>query len=222
MPGVPGVLQPLTRLINDYVNLARYAEENRKVQPPAAGEERVVFMGDSITDGWGRQNGTFFPGKPYLNRGISGQVTAQMLLRFHRDVVMLKPLAVVILAGTNDIGGNLGPTTNEQIADNLMAMAEMAKANNIKVVLSTLTPVCDYHRPQTQTRPPARIVALNQWIREYAAKSGATLLDYYPATIDDKQMFRAEITGDGLHPNQAGYDIMLPLAAKAIATTLGK
>jgi lysophospholipase L1-like esterase len=222
IPGVPGVLQPLTRLINDYGNLARYAEENRKVQPAAAGEERVVFMGDSITDGWGRRNGTFFPGKPYLNRGISGQVTAQMLLRFHRDVVMLKPLAVVILAGTNDIGGNLGPTPNEQIADNLMAMVEMAKANNIKVVLSTLTPVCDYHQPQTQTRPPARIVALNQWIREYATKSGSTLLDYYPATIDDKQMFRAEITGDGLHPNQAGYDIMMPLAAKAIASALGK
>lgn len=222
MPGVPGVLQPLTRLINDYGNLSRYAEENRKVQPPAAGEERVVFMGDSITDGWGRNNGSFFPGKPYLNRGISGQVTAQMLLRFHRDVIMLKPLAVVILAGTNDIGGNLGATTNEQIADNLMAMAEMARANNIKVVLSTVTPVCDYHRPQTQTRPPARIVALNEWIREYAAKSGATLLDYYPAMIDDKQMLRAELTGDGLHPTQAGYDIMLPMAAKAIATALGK
>src|SRR5882724_8561774 len=222
MPGVPGVLQPLTRLINDYGNLTRYAEENRKVQPPAAGEERVVFMGDSITDGWGRRNGMFFPGKPYLNRGISGQVTAQMLLRFHRDVVMLKPLAVVILAGTNDIGGNLGPTPNEQIADNLMAMVEMAKANNIKVVLSTLTPVCDYHQPQTQTRPPARIVEQNQWIREYAAKNGIALLDYYPAMIDDQKMLRKELTGDGLHPNSAGYDVMMPLAARAIAGALGK
>src|SRR6185295_4414797 len=128
---------------------------------------------------------------------------AQMLLRFHRDVVLLKPLAVVILAGTNDIGGNLGPTTNEMISDNLMAMAEMAKANGIKVVLSTLTPVCDYHQPQTATRPPARIVALNQWIREYAAKGGATLLDYYPAMIDDQQMLRKELTADGLHPNPA-------------------
>jgi len=128
----------------------------------------------------------------------------------------------VILAGTNDIGGNLGPTPNEQIADNLMAMVEMAKANNIKVVLSTLTPVCDYHQPQTLTRPPARIVALNEWIRGYAAKNGVTLLDYYPAMIDDKQMLRTEITGDGLHPTQAGYDIMLPLAAQAIASALGK
>jgi len=216
------VIQPLYRLVNDYGNLARYAEENRKVQPPAAGEDRVVFMGDSITDFWGRRAGTFFPDKPYINRGISGQVTAQMLLRFHRDVVLLKPRAVVILAGTNDIGGNLGPTTNEQIADNLMAMAEMARGNNIKVILATLTPVCDYHQPQTQTRPPARIVALNQWIRDYSAKNGVTLLDYYPAMIDEQQMLRKEFTGDGLHPNAAGYDVMMPLAAKAIASVLGK
>jgi len=222
IPGVPGVIQPIYRLVNDYGNLARYAEENRKVQPPAAGEDRVVFMGDSITDFWGRRAGTFFPDKPYINRGISGQVTAQMLLRFHRDVVLLKPRAVVILAGTNDIGGNLGPTTNEQIADNLMAMAEMARGNNIKVILATLTPVCDYHQPQTQTRPPARIVALNQWIRDYSAKNGVTLLDYYPAMIDEQQMLRKEFTGDGLHPNAAGYDVMMPLAAKAIASVLGK
>ena len=144
-----------------------------------------------------------------------------MLLRFHTDVVLLKPQAVVILAGTNDIGGNLGGMTNEQIADNLMAMSEMARANGIKVILSTLTPVCDYHRPQTLTRPPARIVALNQWIREYAAKGGVTLLDYYPALLDDQQVLRRELTDDGLHPNAAGYDIMMPLAAKAIAGALG-
>jgi lysophospholipase L1-like esterase len=216
------VLQPLQKLLADYGNLARYAEENRKVTPPAASEERVVFMGDSITDFWGRRAGSFFPGKPYINRGISGQVTAQMLLRFHQDVVMLKPLAVVILAGTNDIGGNLGYTPNEQIQDNLMAMMEMARANNIKVVLATLTPVCDYHRPQTQTRPPARIEALNQWIRQYAAASSVTLLDYFPATSDEQKMFRKELTDDWLHPNGPGYDVMMPLAAKAIASALGK
>jgi len=208
--------------LSDVAAIRRYAAENAKLAAPAVDEKRVVFFGDSITDFWGRRYGKFFPGEPYINRGISGQVTAQMLLRFHRDVVLLKPRAVVILAGTNDIGGNLGPTTNEQIADNLMAMTEMARGNNIKVILATLTPVCDYHQPQTQTRPPARIVALNQWIRDYSAKNGVTLLDYYPAMIDEQQMLRKEFTGDGLHPNAAGYDVMMPLAAKAIASVLGK
>lgn len=220
-PPVPA-LAPIARLINDYGDLRRYAADNAKVQPPAPGEERVVFMGDSITDFWGRRGGQFFPGKPYLNRGISGQVTSQMLLRFHGDVVVLKPRAVVILAGTNDIGGNLGPTPLEVIEDNLAAMTEMARANNIKVVLAALQPVCDYHRPQTQTRPPEKIVALNRWIKEYTEKNGLVYLDYYSATVDDKGMFRKELTDDGLHPNAAGYDVMMPLAAKAIATALSK
>ncbi|HXB69664.1 MAG TPA: SGNH/GDSL hydrolase family protein [Candidatus Acidoferrales bacterium] len=219
---VPPPLEPLARLINDYGNLRRYAADNAKVQLPVAGEERVVFMGDSITDFWGRQAGQFFPGKPYINRGISGQVTSQMLLRFHLDVVALKPRAVVILAGTNDIGGNLGPTALDVIEDNLAAMTEMARANNIKVVLSALQPVCDYHRPQTQTRPLAKIVALNRWIKEYTNKNGLVYLDYYSATVDDKGMFRTELTDDGLHPNGAGYDVMMPLAAKAIAAALSK
>src|SRR5438105_2882463 len=163
-PPMPPALEPVARLINDYGNLRRYSAENAKIQPPGPGEERVVFMGDSITDFWGRRGGTFFPGKPYINRGISGQVTSQMLLRFHQDVVLLRPKAVVILAGTNDIGGNLGFTALEIVEDNLAAMAELARANNIKVVLAALTPVCDYHRPQTQTRQPERIVALNKWI----------------------------------------------------------
>jgi lysophospholipase L1-like esterase len=219
---MPRALEPIARLINDYGDLHRYAAENAKVQPPAAGEERVVFMGDSITDFWGRRAGTFFPGKPYINRGISGQVTSQMLLRFHADVVLLRPKAVVILAGTNDIGGNLGYTPLEVTEDNLAAMAEMARAGNIRVVLANLTPVCDYHRPQTQTRPPERIVALNKWIQEYAAKNHLVYLDYYSATIDDKAMFRKELTDDGLHPNATGYDVMLPLAGKAIATALSQ
>jgi len=217
---MPPALEPIARLINDYGNLRRYAADNAQVQPPAAGEERVVFMGDSITDFWGRRAGQFFPGKPYINRGISGQVTSQMLLRFHQDVVLLKPRAVVILAGTNDIGGNLGPTPLEVTEDNLAAMTEMARANGIKVVLAALQPVCDYHRPQTQTRPPEKIVALNRWIREYTDKNGLVYLDYYSATVDDKGMFRKELTDDGLHPNAAGYDVMMPLAAKAIAAAL--
>src|SRR3954447_12837515 len=151
MPGVPSVLQPLTRLINDYGNLARYAEENRKVQPPAAGEERVVFMGDSITDGWGRQHGKFFPGKPYVNRGISGQTTPQMLIRFRPDVIALKPKAVVILAGTNDIAGNTGPSTLEAIEDNLMSMTDLAQANGIRVVIASVMPISDYAKTKDGT-----------------------------------------------------------------------
>jgi lysophospholipase L1-like esterase len=164
----------------------------------------------------------FFPGKPYINRGISGQVTAQMLLRFYPDVIALKPKAVVILAGTNDIGSNIGPVTTETIENNLMAMTDMARANNIKVIMSAVMPVCDCHRPQTETRPPARIKALNQWLQDYSSKNGMVYLDYYSAMVDDKGFFKAELTYDGLHPNAAGYQVMGPLAAKAIAQALSK
>ena len=223
-PGVPYMLQPVYQLVNDYGNLRRYAADNQKVSPPASGEDRVVFMGDSITDGWGRGNNgsSFFPGKPYLNRGISGQVTAQMLLRFYPDVVQHKPKAVVILAGTNDIGNNIGPVSNETIENNLMAMADLARANNIKVVLASLLPVCDYHRPQTAARPPERILAINKWMQDYASRNNMGYLDYFSATVDDKGFFKAELTNDGLHPNAAGYQVMGPLAEKAIAQTLGK
>ncbi len=210
-------------MINDYGNTARYAADNQKVQPPAPGEERVVFMGDSITDGWGRSQGSsFFTGKPYVNRGISGQVTPQMLLRFYPDVIALKPKAVVILAGTNDIGGNIGPMTLEATESYLMAMADMARANNIKIILASLLPVCDYHRPQTQTRPPEKILALNRWIKDYAAKNQYVYLDYFSAMVDEKGFFKAELTYDGLHPNGAGYQVMGPLAERAIAQALGK
>lgn len=226
----PPPLAAVARMINDYGNTFRYAADNMSVQPPAAGEDRVVFMGDSITDNWGRGNGQygkFFPGKPYINRGISGQVTSQMLLRFYPDVIALKPKVVVILAGTNDIGGNIGPTTLESTENYLMAMSDLARANTIKVVLAALTPVCDYHVApgrtlQTQNRPPEKINALNRWIKEYAAKNHFVYLDYFSATVDDKGFLKAEITADGLHPNAAGYEIMAPLAEKAIAQALGK
>jgi len=223
-PAVPGALRGVYQLINDFGNTARYAADNQKLAPPASGESRVVFMGDSITDGWGRGNNgsVFFPGKPYVNRGISGQTTAQMLLRFYPDVIALKPKAVVILAGTNDIGGNLGPVTMDSIEQNLTAMADLARANNIRVVLSSLTPVCDYHRPQTATRPPEKISALNRWMKDYTERSHLVYLDYYSATVDEKGFFKAEVTYDGLHPNAAGYEIMAPLAEKAIAQALGK
>ena len=219
MNAVPPLAQA-NRLINDYADLRMFAADNAKVAPPAAGEERVVFMGDSITIGWGRGGSSFFPGKPYINRGISGQVTAQMLLRFYPDVIALKPKAVVILAGTNDIGGNIGPVANETIQNNLAAMADMAKANGIKVVFSSVTPVCDCTRTQTMGRPPERINGANKWLKEYAARNGHIYLDYFSAMSDEKGMLKAELTGDGLHFNAAGYAIMGPLAEKALAQAL--
>jgi lysophospholipase L1-like esterase len=207
--------------LQDWPNLQRYREDNAKLAAPQAGEERVVFMGDSITDAWGRQYGQFFPGKPYVNRGISGQTTPQMLIRFRPDVIALKPKAVVILAGTNDLSGNTGPMTLDETEGNLMSMAELAKANGIQVVLSAVMPVCDYIRPQTARRPPEKIVALNKWIKDYAASNGFVYLDYYTPMIDDAAMLKKELTYDGLHPNEAGYAIMMPAAQKAIDVALG-
>jgi lysophospholipase L1-like esterase len=202
--------------LKDWPNLGRYHDANAQVQPPAAGENRVVFMGDSITDGWGHNNDKFFPGKPYINRGISGQTTPQMLIRFRPDVIALKPKIVVILAGTNDLAGNTGPSTLEAIENNLTSMAELAKVNSIRVVLASLLPVCDYIKPQTNRRSPEQIVALNAWMKDYAAKNGLVYLDYYSAMLDDKKMFKQDLTRDGLHPNDAGYAIMGPLAEKSI------
>jgi lysophospholipase L1-like esterase len=226
LPIAPPV-RGINDLINDYGNQRRYAADNQKAGAPAAGDDRVVFMGDSITDGWGRSQNPavaypFFPGKPYVNRGISGQTTAQMLLRFYPDVIALKPKAVVFLAGTNDIGGNLGPVTNESIAENIMAMVDMARAHDIKIVLGSVLPVCDYHRPQTAQRPPERILALNRWMKDYAAQNHFVYLDYFSATVDDKGFFKPDLTYDGLHPNAAGYKVMAPLAEKAISEALGK
>jgi lysophospholipase L1-like esterase len=210
------------RILRDWPNLHRYHEANAQLQPPAPGEKRVVFMGDSITDIWGRRYGKFFPGKPYVNRGISGQTTPQMLIRFRADVIALKPKVVVILAGTNDIAGNTGPTTLDAIEDNFTSMVDLAKANGIHVVLASLTPVCDYIKPQTERRPPEKIIALNSWIKEYAAKHHCVYLDYYSAMLDSKQMLKQDLTFDGLHPNDAGYAVMAPLAEKAIAQALRK
>src|SRR5690349_15831376 len=213
-------LQRAQDKLNDWPNLVRYRDANAQVPPPAINEQRVVFMGDSITDNWGRHYGKFFPGKPYINRGISGQTTPQMLIRFRPEVIDLKPQVVVILAGTNDIAGNTGPATLEAIEANLTSMAELAKFHNIRVVLASLLPVCDYIKPQTNRRPPEKIVALNAWMKDYAQKNGLVYLDYYSAMIDDKQMFKQNLTYDGLHPNDAGYEVMGPLAEKAIAAAL--
>ena len=213
-------LQQAQDKLKDWPDLARYRDANSKVLAPAPKEDRVVFMGDSITDSWGRKFGKFFPGKPYVNRGISGQTTPQMLIRFRPDVIALRPKVVVILAGTNDIAGNTGPTTLEAIEGNLASMAELATANGIRVVLASLLPVCDYIKPQTPRRPTEKILAVNAWMKDYAAKNGFIYLDYYSAMLDDKKMFKQELTYDGLQPNDAGYEVMAPLAEKAIVAAL--
>ncbi|HEY1493160.1 MAG TPA: SGNH/GDSL hydrolase family protein [Candidatus Solibacter sp.] len=204
----------------DWPALNRYRADNAKVAPPASGEQRVVFMGDSITDFWGRRAGKFFPGKPYINRGISGQTTPQMLIRFTPDVIALQPKAVVILAGTNDIAGNTGPSTLAMIEDNLAAMTTLAQAHGIKVILASVMPTCDYIRNQSDRRPNSKIIELNNWIKEYTAQHNATYLDYFTPMLDDKGFLKQELTGDGLHPNDAGYDLIMPIAQKTIDSVL--
>ena len=213
-------LDRATRTLQDWPNLSRYRADNANVAPPTAGEERVVFMGDSITDGWGRRYGRFFPGKPYINRGISGQTTPQMLIRFRPDVIALQPKAVVILAGTNDIAGNTGPSTLEMIEDNLASMTELAQSHGIKVILSAVMPTCDYIQNQSDRRPNSKIAELNSWIKSYAAKHDAVYLDYFTPMLDDKGALKKELTYDGLHPNDAGYEAIMPLAQKAIDAVL--
>jgi lysophospholipase L1-like esterase len=217
----PAVVTALAqKILPDWAGLRRYSDANAQLPPPAAGEARVVFMGDSITDGWGHAPEAFFPGKPYFNRGISGQTTQQMLLRFRPDVIALHPKVVVIQGGSNDIAGKTGPTTLENIEGNFMSMAELARANGIRVVLASHLPVTDAIMPQTARRPPEKIVALNAWIKDYAKTQGIAYLDYYSALLDDRQLLRRDLTSDGLHPNSAGYAIMAPLAEAAIAAAL--
>src|ERR1700730_5997089 len=221
LPGVAAKLASAEKTLLDWPNLARYHDANATVQPPARDEKRVVFMGDSITDMWVQpQFGGFFPGQPYIDRGISGQTTPQMLIRFRPDVIALRPKVVVILAGTNDLAGNTGPMTLAQIEDNLASMDELAAAHGIRVVMSSVMPVCDYIRNQTAQRPPEKINALNAWMKDYAAKHNAIYLDYYSAMLDDAGVFKKELTFDGLHPNDAGYEVMGPLAEKALAEAL--
>jgi len=203
----------------DWPQLARYRADNARLAAPAPGEARVVFFGDSITDSWGRDAGEFFPGKPYVNRGISGQTTPQMLVRFSQDVVALKPRAVVILAGTNDIAGNTGPATPKMIEDNLAAMAAIARQNGIQIVFASILPAKNYPwRPEV--RPVDTIRQLNAWVKAYCAREKLTYLDYYSAMAGADGGMRAELSSDGVHPNAAGYAVMAPLAQKAIEQAL--
>ncbi len=230
VPNCPELATALTNLsrndarIRDWPQLGRYREQNRQLAP-ASGSPRVVFMGDSITDAWPMRVSDFFAGKAYVGRGIGGQTTPQMLIRFRPDVIDLEARVVVILAGTNDIAGNTGAMSDEEIQGNIASMAELAKAHGIRVVLSSILPVSAYHVapngiPQTIQRPMTRIRALNDWMKKYAAAEKHVYLDYFSAMLDGTGVLRTELSGDDLHPNAAGYAVMGPLAEAAISDAL--
>src|SRR5882762_3640558 len=207
-------VQAMESRVRDWPNLAKYREANATLGLPVAGESRVVFVGDSITEFWNIS--IFFKDKPYLNRGISGQTTPQILLRFRQDVIALKPQIVVILAGTNDIAENTGPISLEAIEDNLKSMVDLASKNGVRPILASVLPAAAFPwRPEI--RPIEKILALNQWIKEYAAREGIGFVDYYSAMVDDQHGLKPGLSGDGVHPNEAGYIIMAPIAAEAIA-----
>ena len=210
------------RLRTDWAFLQRYSKMNAELPPPAPDEKRVVFMGNSITEMWANHFATQFPGKPYINRGIGGQTTPQMLVRFKQDVVALKPRVVVILAGTNDIAGNTGPSTLAMIEDNIASMAEIAKANGIRVVLASVLPVYTYSWRPEILNPADTIIALNAWMREYARSHGEVYLDLHSAMKDERNGMREEISTDGVHVNEAGYRLMAPLTVAAIEQALKK
>jgi lysophospholipase L1-like esterase len=207
------------RLLGDWGGLTRYGSADAELGPPKPGEQRVVFIGDDITEAWSANGGRFFPGKPYLNRGIARQTTPQMLVRFRQDVIALKPAVVVIQGGANDIAGITGPGTRGTLGDNLTSMSELARVNGIRVVLASILPVCDCYKSQTSIRSQARIADFNEWIRTYAAANTAVYLDYYAALADGRN-FKQALTSDGFLPNSTGYEVMTPLAERAIAQAL--
>ena len=205
----------------DWPNLNKYQNENANLKPIAPGQKRIVFMGDSITEFWSLTDSEYFAGKPYVNRGISGQTTPQMLIRFRADVIALKPAVVVVLAGINDIAGNTGPATLDMIANNIFSMAELAKANHIKVILCSVLPAYDFSWKPNQN-PAEKVVALNKMIKNYADANGILYLDYFSAMKDERNGLKTAYSGDGVHPNKLGYQVMAPLAEKAITEVLAK
>jgi acyl-CoA thioesterase I len=198
------------KLLMDFGGLTRYGSENTEVPKPKPGENRVVFLGDQITEKW--EN--FFPGKPYFNRGIAGQTTPQMLVRFQQDAISLQPKVVVIQAGTNDLAGATGPATEGTVAENFRSMVELAKFHGIRVVLVSVTPVAN-----NSLRPQGKIIGLNGWIKQYAAQSGSVYLDFYSALAEGRNL-KPDLTADGIVPNAAGYAVMAPMADKAIQEAL--
>ena len=205
----------------DWANLSKYREDNAKLALASSSENRIVFMGNSITEGWKTFHPEFFSGKPYINRGISGQTTPQMLLRFRADVINLNPELVIILAGTNDIAGNTGPSSIEMIAHNIISMAELAMINDIKIILCSVLPVYDYTW-KPGLNPVGKISALNEIIRDYAQNNGIMYLDYYSSMVDDQKGLTEDYTYDGVHPNKLGYIIMESLLETVIDVTLEK
>ena len=203
--------------MNDFGQLSRYKAANAALADLRPGEPRVIFFGDSITDAWHLDR--YFPGKGYINRGISGQTTSQMLVRFQQDVVNLKAAVVVVLAGTNDIAGNTGPISIEDIEANYAALADLARAHGIHLIFSSVTPVNNY-TPESQNfyaqRSPAKILALNAWLKNYCSANGLVYLDYFSAMVDVRGLLRKDLAADGLHPDDAGYRIMAPLADAAV------
>lgn len=200
----------------DWANLKRYEKENAALQTPTASEKRVVFMGNSITEGWLRTHSSFFEGKPYVDRGISGQTTPQMLLRFRQDVINLKASVVVILAGINDIAQNTEPITLEETAGNIFCMAELAKANGISVIICTVLPASDFPwRPEMEPGP--KVVKLNVILNKYAKENNIPFVDYYSPMVNDSLGLKKELGDDGVHPNEKGYMIMEPIVEKAIS-----
>lgn len=205
----------------DWPNLNKYQNENANLKPVAQGDKRIVFIGDSITEFWSVLNPEYFAGKPYVNRGISGQTSPQILIRFRADVIALKPATVVILAGINDIAGNTGPSTLEMIANNIFSMAELAKANQIKVILCSVLPAYDFSWKPNQN-PAEKVVALNKMIKKYADANNILYLDYFSAMADERNGLKTAYSEDGVHPNNVGYQIMAPLAEKAITKVLAR
>lgn len=206
------------KLLWDWAGLIRYGSENTELPKPKPEENRVVFIGDEITENWPAEK--FFPGKPYFNRGFVGQTSAQMLVRFRQDVIKLRPKVVVIAAGTNDIASIHGPVTQQMSAENITSMVELAKANNIKVVLASVTPICDCYTTRSLLRPFGKIIGLNNWLEEYAAASGSVYLNYF-AALGGRNL-KKEFTSDGVLLNEAAYAVMMPLAEAAIAQALAK
>ena len=223
----------------DWNQIGRYRAENQELKKQPSDPKRVLFMGDSITDFW--KLSEYFPGKAYVNRGISGQTTPQMLVRMYSDVIDLKPAAMVVLAGINDISQNTGPATAEMVEQNIMALTELAQHHGIKVILCSILPVSDYlflnqqsgrggsqvdprhpflRMRVTDTHPPGDILKLNASMKEYASRVNALYADYFSALVDERGWFKETCSSDGIHPNAEGYKIMAPIVEASIRRML--